>query len=344
MKQAVRGSLILLLTAGVFATGAFGQQVTFELKNGDRITGQIISENTNRVVLSNSWARDISIPLADVSKRTVLAVPAAATNAVAAAKPSGSATNVPPKTNGVALAKAVAATNAFFTSPLLRNWHGDLLVGADLTFSERNRQVYNAKAKLTYAKDRLKNILDYNMTYGRSELIDARTKDTTTVTDANRMDGSMKTDFDLTKKWYVYNLGGAGFDEIRKIDLRYELGPGMGYHLIQRTNFFLNTEVGVNFQVEERSDGTENRRFFHRFAENATWKITPRLTWDEKFEYFPRFDDFGEFRLRFESNLRYALLQNIFVNLSVIDLYDSAPAKSVTENDLQFRSSIGLKF
>jgi hypothetical protein len=172
-------------------------------------------ENTNRVVLSNSWARDISIPLADVSKRTGSRCSSGDDECCCRQQsPPAQQRTFRRKPTEVALAKAVAATNAFFTSPLLRNWHGDLLVGADLTFSERNRQVYNAKAKLTYAKDRLKNILDYNMTYGRSELIDAKTKDTTTVTDANRMDGSMKTDFDLTKKWYVYNLGGAGFDEI----------------------------------------------------------------------------------------------------------------------------------
>ena len=74
------------------------------------------------------------------------------------------------------------------------------------------------------------------------------------------------------------------------------------------------------------------------------WKITPRLSWDEKFEYLPRLEDPGEYRMRFETNLRYAMLQNIFFNLSVIDLYDSRPANSVTENDLQIRSSVGVKF
>ena len=30
----------------------------------------------------------------------------------------------------------------------------------------------------------------------------------------------------------LYNAAGAGYDEIRKIDLRYEFGPGMGYSWI----------------------------------------------------------------------------------------------------------------
>jgi hypothetical protein len=325
------------------AWGALAQSVSLELRNGDRISGQILSETNNRIVLSNAWSKEISIPSADISKRTMLAT----TNALVAGSTN---TNAAAKTNGVALAKAVAATNNLFTSPLLKNWHGEIQVGADLTFSERNREIYNGKLKLIYAKDRLKSIFDYDATYGRSEVDETTIKNgksTTrrvTKTDANRMNGTWKLDYDLTKKIYVYNLAGAGYDEIRKIDVRYEVGPGVGYHLIQWSNFFVNVEAGASYQKEERSDGTELSRFYGRVAENATWKITPRLTWDEKFEYLPSVEDPSQYRMRFETNFRYALLQNVFFNLSLIDTYDSQPANGVTQNDLQLRSSVGVKF
>jgi putative salt-induced outer membrane protein YdiY len=249
-------------------------------------------------------------------------------------------TNAVAATNAIAVAKAVAATNALFTAPWMANWHGDIQVGTDLTFSERNRQVFNARSKLTYTKDRFKTILDYDMTYGRSRMEGA---DEWNV-DANRMNGAIKTDFDLAKKWYVYNLAGAGYDEIRRIDLRYEVGPGVGYHLIQRPTFLMNVEAGATYQDEERADGSELSTFYLRFGQNSVWKITPRLTLDEKFEYFPRVSDFEMYRLRFEANLRYALLQNVFVSLSVIDTYDTQTATGVPNNDLQIRSSVGVKF
>jgi len=339
-----RSRVVFVASALFAAANVFAQTVSLELKSGDRITGKILSETNNRVVLSNAWAREMVIPLAEILKRTPVIAP---TNAIVAV----AATNSPAKTNAVALAKAVAATNAFFTSPYLKNWHGDLLVGADLTFSERNRQVYNAKAKLTYAKDRFKAVFDYDATYGRSEVDEivqhadgSTTTRQVTRTDANRMNGGVKADYDLTKKWYVYNLATMGYDEIRKINLRYEVGPGMGYHLIVVTNFFLNVESGIDYQKEDRADGTEVSTFFCRFAELAAWKITPRLTWEEKFEYMPRVENLRECRMRFETNFRYALLQNVFVNLSLVDLYDTEPANGVTQNDLQVRSSVGVKF
>src|ERR1043166_543062 len=191
------GSRLFVVVGALFATtNLFAQTVLLELKTGDRINGQIISETTNRLVLSNAWAKEMVIPLTEVLKRTPVPALGNASNAplaltnVAAAK----GTNAAAKTNVVALAKAVAATNSFFTSPLLKNWHGDLLVGTDLTFSERNRQVYNAKAKLTYAKDRFKSVFDYDATYGRSEVDETVNGVTRRVmkTDANRMNGAAK--------------------------------------------------------------------------------------------------------------------------------------------------------
>ena len=319
---------------------AGAQSVSLELKSGDRISGLIIFETPERLILSNAWSRELTVPVAEISKRSILAVPTSALAATVATKPAAKATN------GVALAKAVAATNMLFTSPLMKNWHGDIQLGADLTFSERNRQVYNAKAKLIYARAPLKSVLDYDATYGRSEVeetIDG-VKTTHQKTDANRMSGAWKMDCDITKRWYLYNQAGVGYDEIRKINLRYEVGPGVGYHLVQTTNFFVNTELGVNYQKEERADDTELSRFYGRAGQYCTWKITPRLSWDEKLEYLPSVDDVELYKIRFETNLRYALLQNLFLNLSLIDTYDSQPANGIKQNDLQIRSSVGVKF
>jgi hypothetical protein len=357
MIRAPRISWTLVL-AGWMAAAVQGwtQTVSIELKNGDRVSGLLVSETNNRVLLSNAWSRELSIPLAEIARRTVLAT----TNAPAPLLAAVPATNLPPvaatatnkpvSTNLVALAKAVAATNRLLDHPFFKAWHGEIHAGVDLTFSERDRQVYNARMKLTYARGPLKNVIDYDMTYGRSQYEEQYVSDTgdleerdVSITDANRMNGFIKTEYDITKRWYGYNLGGAGYDKIRKIDLRYELGPGLGYRLIQWSNFFVNVEAGATYQ-NERREGEDINTIFGRLAENASWRITPRLSWDERLEYLPALDDPSIYRVRFETNLRYAMLQNIFFNLSLINIYDADPAREVSKNDLQIRSSIGVKF
>jgi hypothetical protein len=65
---------------------------------------------------------------------------------------------------------------------------------------------------------------------------------------------------------------------------------------------------------------------------------------DEKFEWFPEVGDFGSYRFRFEANARYLLAQNLSLIVTILDIYDTAPATNVDKNDLQIRSSLGVKF
>jgi putative salt-induced outer membrane protein YdiY len=319
MFQQSRHRIILWrVTAFVLlaATRTTGQEVILHLRNGDRITGFVISESTNRVVLTNAWSSAITVPQNTIVRRETPAAAAVATTNTVTKTPAVSPSATPPPKPGMLLS-------------------GEIQVGADLGFSEKNHQVYSGRAKVSLIHHRLRNLVDYSFSYGRTE----------GIVSANRMDGSAKTDYDLTSRLYTYNLMGAGYDEIRKIDRRFEIGPGLGYYLVKRTNFVFKTEAGVNYQAQYFTDDTQNELFFYRFAEEAAWKINSRLTLDEKFEFFPQVEDFmGRYRFRFESNLRYALLNNLFFTITVLDQYDTAPPAGVGPNDLQVKSTLGVKF
>lgn len=296
---------------------AFGQEVILHLRNGDRVSGFIISETTNRIVLTNAWSAGITVSPGDIVRREAsVRVAPAATNAVAPATPKPALTNVVPPIPGLLLS-------------------GEVQLGVDVGFSEKNRQLYTGRAKMSLNYHRLRNLFDYSFSYGRTE----------GIVSANRMDGSIKTDYDLTSRSYVYNLAGGGYDEIRKIESRYEIGPGVGYHLVKRTNFLFKGEAGINYQAQYFTDDTRSEMFFYRFAEEGVWRINQRLTFDEKFEFFPEVEDItGGYRFRFESNLRYALRNKLFFTLTVLDQYDTEPPAGVGPNDLQVRSTLGVKF
>jgi putative salt-induced outer membrane protein len=292
---------------------AAAQEVILQLRNGDRITGFIQSETNRQVLLTNAWSTNIVVPIDAILKRepVVAAVP----------------TNAPAR----ALSPPIPVPTV---RPKSLIWAGEVQLGTDLGFSEKKRQLYTGRAKVTMGFHRLRNLFDYSFSYGQNE----------GVVSANRMDGTAKTDYDLTSRIYAYNLIGSGYDEIRKINFRYEMGPGLGYHVVKRTNFLFNTEAGINYQAQYLADDSKTELFFFRLAEDAMWKITDRLTLDEKFEYFPQVGDFGQYRLRFEANLRYAFAPNLFFTLTVLDQYDSHPASGIGPNDLQVKSTLGVKF
>jgi hypothetical protein len=79
-------------------------------------------------------------------------------------------------------------------------------------------------------------------------------------------------------------------------------------------------------------------------AEESWWQLTSKIRLDEKLEFFPEVDSITDYRIRGEANLSYALRNNLALKLTVIDLYETNPALGISNNDLQIRSSIGLKF
>jgi putative salt-induced outer membrane protein YdiY len=210
-------------------------------------------------------------------------------------------------------------------------------IGANLGFSTKEVQTYTARLKAVYTPIKtLRNNFDYSASYGTTD----------GVLSENQMDGSWKLEYDVgkQKRFLVYNAVGAGYNEIQKIDSRYDFGPGMGYKLIVRTNYVLKTEFGGNFQQQYFSTGEAKSRYSLRLAEDMTWQIAKWLKFDNKLEFFPELDRLSKYRFRGEANLSYLLRHNLTLSLSVIDLYDTTPPAGVSNNDLQIRSLIGIKF
>lgn len=322
---------IWFLVSFLVSSAAYGQTVVLHLRGGDRLTGRVVAENTNQLILNTTWAKEIAIPLLEITSRDVLPVPVIA-NIVTTN--TGVITNA--TTNLIAKGELPKPVETKAKGPQL--WHGEAQVGTDLGFSEKDRQLYYGRFKLTYGREIapkrfFRNTFDFNSTYGKTD----------GITSANQASGSLKTDFDLNKRVFVYNLMGAGYDEIRKVDFQYEVGPGVGYHLVMLTNFVFNTEFGMNYQVQEFANQDALSRYFFRLAQDCKWIITSKLNFDEKFEFFPR-DDLEQYRLRFESNLRYTFLEKFIFSLTVLDIFDTQPANGVSPNDLQVRSSLGWKF
>ena len=322
----IRGWIFGICLLALVGQGA--ETVVLHLRNGDRLTGTIQSEDAQGVRLLTLWKQTITLPADQIQKREKLPVE----TAVKPAPPPPAVVSVSPKPT---VTTAVVAPPPPKPKPP-KPWHVDVQFGLDMQRSTKDLSLYYTRAKLTYGKSSLRSIFDYSYSYGETD----------GVVSANRMDGLSQTDWDFgkTKKFFASFLGGAGYDEIRKVDIGYQFGPGLGYHLITRTNFILNTVVGMNYQSQHFSNNTKQENFFYRFAEDFTWKINPKMILVEKFEFLPQAEKLDKYRFRLETTLSYALLQNLSLNLSVIDTYDTQHAASVKPNDLQIRSSVGIKF
>lgn len=358
LRPALIGIALALLPA------VWADTVTLQLRTGDRLTGELLSLDVDNVTITNRILGKIVVPVSQVERLerkpagtapapAPAPVPAAAqaspTNAPAQPSPTNApaarpvaATNAPPaqasaaaKPASAPAAKPAAPPPAIKPKPP-KHWVLDARLGVDLQYNQANRQLYYGTAKWTYGKDRFRSIIDYLGNYGKTD----------GVLSANDMNGSLRVELDVDKarRTFLFNASGVGYNEIRKIDLSYDDSFGVGYKLVTRTNLTLSTDVGVNYQKQHFTDGTAKDYGAVRLGEIMSWKISRRWILDEKVEFYPRITDLGEYRMRFESTIRYLLSDNLNLNLTAIDQYDTQPAPGVTKNDLLLRAALGLKF
>jgi len=349
-----------ILRLGLFLVWAMfpalaADSTTLVLKNGDRISGIILSENANRVVLQSAVAGKLKIPIDQISSREkpLAAKPAVAQPSPASVSPSDT---IQPPVNASGVPKlSPSPTPAGPTNwvsqtwlqgympdlldPFMTNWHGGIQIGLDLGYGTTDRQTYYANGNATHSYGRIRNFADLHAAYGFLNKVQS----------SERIDGSWKLDVDLgaRRRIYIYNQIGAGYDRIRKLDRQYSEGVGFGYKILQKPKMILSGETGGQYQLMDYAPDSlfaDRHIVSIRFGEVFSWTISNKLTVNQKAAFVPNVQEFGDFRMRFELGLSYPLLKRMTINLNFLNEYDSSPPPGVDSNDLQLQSTLGITF
>lgn len=337
MRLKCWGALLSVALGFYLEQSAAATPVVAQLRNGDRITGELLAQETNHVIIATGWAGTLALPISSIGglqtttgdKLIPAPVPVAAPTAPSA-KPASAKPAAKPGSSASAARSAAA-----------RKVQTNLQLGSNLNFGAKDQQLLYGRLKVSYTQPYEHNPKKFFRTLGD---LAADYGETDNVQSANRLTGSLKTDFDSGEKGYFYNVFSGGFDEIRKIDLQYAAGPGFGYHLLRQPLFEVDLESGFDYQAQNRSSGRDTSDLYARLGNSLTWKLTPRISLSKKFEYFFNVEDTAQFRFRLDSNLSYKLVDNLSLNLSLVDFFDTDPAPKVNKNELQIRSSVGITF
>jgi hypothetical protein len=337
-----------LLLGGLPTATQAAETVVFHLRNGDRITGEVVSRKSDAVVV-RSLAGKVRIPLDLIERREEKVPPAVVATpkpASPAAKPaptpaSGVVKSTPPPAVDIRTNLASLGENPWYRPgwirPLLTNWNVNIQLGSDLGFGTTDRQTFYGNASAIHRWDRVRNSATASAAYGVLNGFDS----------ANRLDGSLKTDIDLgsRRKVYAFNLAGAGFDHIRRLDLQYQEGAGFGYKLLEKPRFILNAELGAQYQQFDFVGTSRDRDLISvRFGEDLTWELSSKLKIRQTLAFMPNITDFGDFRAQYTLNFSYPLLKRTTLNLNIIDLYDTNPVIGVNNNDLTIQTTLGISF
>jgi putative salt-induced outer membrane protein YdiY len=345
---------LLVLSIVVSAPAVFADQVT--LKNGDRITGTIITSDAKTLVIKTDYADAVAIkwdfvqqiqstqPLYVGTKGGQVIVGAVTTRdskLAVATKESGSVAvakaDVTSLRNADEEKKAEAALDRLQHPHLADLWTGSLDTGLGLV--RGNSQSSNFTFGLNAVRATTRDKITYytNSAFSRSAV------NGVTSTTAQSIAGGVRYDLNVSDKSFGFGTVDLFNDRFQDLDLRTVIGLGGGYHAIKNNRTTFDVLLG----------GTFDREFFTTFnrssaevllGETLTHKFFASSAFNEALFFYPNLSSTGNYRSTFSLGLVTKLTQVLSWQTSFNNYYLSNPPPGKKTDDLLLSTGLRLTF
>ena len=335
---------VFLCCAGA-SSALYADQVY--LKNGDRLTGKIISLTEGKLVLNSDLGGQVTIDMKNIATLssdapleihlkdgTVLHQP------VAAAEPNEFAlkTAEPLQPQRLGLA-SVAAINP---PPVPKaKWTGNISGAVGLTTGNTKSNSVSASASLARRTEQDRTTADADIAKGSQT--DRDTGVGRTTEDWWRLRGEY--DYFFTKKFFGFGNGRYEKDAIALLNRRVVVGGGVGYQWIEdaKTSFSTNAGLASVFEKYENQADSSNQ-----LSLQAGYTFSRQLLKNTKFlndlTYYPSLDQFSDYFLTSTAELRASLTKSMFANFKIIFNYDATPAPDRGNTDIKYLLGVGINF
>ena len=291
----------------------------FYFSNGDKINGQVVSENDE-----NYSVKTDAMGVVSVSKG-YLAKVVSERGKVVYQKNQKIITG--PQTPTMIAAKEKAK----------KLWNAELSAGFD--YQTGNTEQGQANANFKISRKTKKNEFTVKGTSYYSE--------THKKMDAQRYGGSVRYaySFGKTLKWYNYYKIEGDHDRFANINARATPSVGIGYWFYDTDDFQLLAETGLGVTYTNFRDDMDAKTelvmipllFFKK-------KLIGNLTVSEAVIVYPSLTSVGDFRLHSETILENPITEWLAIRFSLIDDYNNNPGPNTKDNDIRAISSLVYKY
>jgi putative salt-induced outer membrane protein YdiY/small nuclear ribonucleoprotein (snRNP)-like protein len=337
----------------ITAIPALADQVS--LKNGDRLTGTIVSSDGKSLVLHSEYAGDLTLKWDAVKAiqsndslrvelqngKTAVGPVTTSDDTVKIATSSG---EVSAPVSDVKALTQQAAYQKLEHPGLLEGWKGGLNAGFSLTGG--NSQTTNLAIGFLAARQSLKSKLAAyeNSVFATSQVTVAGPPPiTTTTTTANTAAGGIRYDRDFAPR--VFAFGSADFysDALQGLNLRSVFGGGLGYHAIKNDNTTLDFLGGLNYTRESYTTLHRNLVAL-TLGEELMHKLGKSTVLNEKLYLFPDLNSLGDYRGTFDFSSVTQINKRFGWQNSFTDVYVTNPPAGKKQNDIILTTGLNVAF
>jgi len=358
----MRRSLLSVLLFAVMATGVVADQVT--LKNGDRLTGDIVNSDAKTLLLKTEFMGDVTIQwdaivgiessqslnltLKDGTKLSgkvttqdgkfvVAGAPTPAKEPATKDTVVAIRNDAEQKTFDVETEKMAHPKFTYF-------WSGLFDAGLALTRGNSQTASFTLNANAVRETPRDKLTVFANTIYANDGTVSPST------TTANLFNAGIRGDLNLNPKTFVFAFANFGTNELQHLDLRQVYGGGFGYHVIKTDTTLFDLFGGFSYDRDEFGSYdlvnptppppvTTIAAYHMNSAEALVGEefdktLNKRTVFNERFTFFPNLSHTGQYRFQFNTSLAMQLKNWLSWQTSFGDQYISYPPVGLKGNDL----------
>ena len=218
-------------------------------------------------------------------------------------------------------------------------WSGDASLGATFTRGNSHTDDLNLTGNAVRRSEIGRLTLGASYFYGRQK--DVVTRDESTTKDSWFLQG--KYDYFMSEKLYLFANGRYEQDKIADLNERIVLGTGLGYQWIETPTFGFSTEAGTAW-VHEDYDNANNSNWSGQAGYALECALNDSVKFIHTTKYYPVLEDFNDFLLTSQAELRSSLTKSMFASFKVSMDYDSTPAAGQKYLDTRYIVGIGIGF
>jgi putative salt-induced outer membrane protein len=364
----MRRALICLLLMFIGASLAQADQVT--LKNGDRLTGKIVTGDGKTLLLKTEFAGDVTfqwdaiaaiestedvyLTLKDGSKlagkittqdgKFVVAAPAA--TATASAPAATKDTVVAVRNDAEQKAYDLAAERTAHPK-FTYFWGGLFDTGLALTRGNSSTTTFTLASKAVRETPKDKLTLYGNYIYGKDS---STPPDRTT---ANQLSAGIRGDLNLTPRVFVFAFADYQTNALQHLDLRQVYGGGFGYHVIKTERTVFDVFGGISYERDAFGQyvllgppiavipASASNSAAAVIGEEFDTKIGKRSAFTERLSLYPSLTNGGDFRSQFDTTLVTQFKTWLSWQITFSDSYINYPPPGLKANDMLL--STGLR-
>ena len=328
---------------------AHGQEVEgdhIRLKDGSLIKGEVLKLQDGALLLGTGFGQDVLVPWSEISEissdkklRIDLSDETVLQGTLHTGDDGKLRARIADSAEEIALPMtAVAAINVH---PI--KYTGNLNFGGVVSDGNTRTKTAAANAEFIARSKRQRLTLRGAWNY-------AQDKDDLT---ARNTRGSIKYDFFLTKKWYLFASALFEGDEFQDLNLRAALSGGLGYQILEKgeaesellKRLAAYVEAGLAFFSENFDVGMDQEYVSARWAMRADWDLMPdKLVLFHSHEGYPGLEKSDDLYITSEQGIRFLFVAGLNATFQVNWRWDNTPSAGLQRSDTLYLATVGYTF